>query len=144
LLWSRRVHGPHPLIIAERPSELIPNAAMFHDASRECPPARSPNFEPKFHPRRWSFRPNEKLLLKSSAQGPPSGDHAYIACGEKMKPAPVFAPVLGGGGKRPRHYGEETGLRDAGDNAAPACPFGTFSATRPLFETISRRQPPWP
>ena len=38
LLWSGRVHGPYPLIIAERPSELKPNAAMFHDASRECPP----------------------------------------------------------------------------------------------------------
>jgi hypothetical protein len=38
LLWTGRVHGPYPLIIAERPSELKPNAAMFHGASRECPP----------------------------------------------------------------------------------------------------------
>ena len=44
LLWSGRVHGPHPFIIAERPSQLKPNAAMFHDASRECPPRDPPTW----------------------------------------------------------------------------------------------------
>ena len=43
-LWSGRVHGPHPFIIAERPSQLKPNAAMFHDASRKCPPRDSPTW----------------------------------------------------------------------------------------------------
>ena len=43
-LWSGRVHGPHPFIIAERPSQLKPNAAMFHDASRECPPRDPPTW----------------------------------------------------------------------------------------------------
>jgi hypothetical protein len=46
LLWSGRVHGPHPFIIAERPSQLKPNAAMFHDASRECPPRDPPTWSP--------------------------------------------------------------------------------------------------
>jgi hypothetical protein len=39
-----RVHGPHPFIITERPSQLKPNAAMFHDASRECPPRDPPTW----------------------------------------------------------------------------------------------------
>ena len=44
LLWSGRVHGPHPFIITKRPSQLKPNAAMFHDASRECPPRDPPTW----------------------------------------------------------------------------------------------------
>src|SRR4051812_10773978 len=42
LLWSRRVDRPHPFIFAERPSEFISNAAMFH----ECHPANVPSARP--------------------------------------------------------------------------------------------------
>ena len=76
LLWSGRVHGPYPLIIAERPSELKPNAAMFHDASRECPPR-----DPRILNRSVTgvdevFRRNQKILPKqavydASHPGPP-------------------------------------------------------------------------
>ena len=71
LLWSGRVHGPHPLIIAERPSELIPNAAMFHDASRECPPR-----DPRILNRSVTgvdevFRRNQKILPKKRYTMPP-------------------------------------------------------------------------
>jgi hypothetical protein len=71
LLWSGRVHGPHPLIIAERPSELIPNAAMFHDASRECPPR-----DPRILNRSVTgvdevFRRNQKILPNKRYTMPP-------------------------------------------------------------------------
>jgi putative membrane protein len=71
LLWSGRVHGPYPLIVAERPSELIPNAAMFHDASRECPPR-----DPRILNRSVTgvdevFRRNQKILPKKRYTMPP-------------------------------------------------------------------------
>ena len=71
LLWSGRVHGPHPLIIAERPSELKPNAAMFHDASRECPPR-----DPRILNRSVTgvdevFRRNQKILPNKRYTMPP-------------------------------------------------------------------------
>jgi hypothetical protein len=73
LLWSGRVHGPHPLIIAERPSELIPNAAMFHDASREWAPPR----DPRILDRRVAgvdevFRRNQTILPKKRYRRLPS------------------------------------------------------------------------
>ena len=76
LLWTGRVHGPYPLIIAERPSELKPNAAMFHGASRECPPR-----DPRILNRSVTgvdevFRRNQKkyaeaTVYDASQSGPP-------------------------------------------------------------------------
>ena len=75
LLWSGRIHGPHPLIIAERPSELKPNAAMFHDASRECPPR-----DPRILNRSVAgvdevFRRNQKILPEQRYTMPPIRAH---------------------------------------------------------------------
>jgi hypothetical protein len=76
LLWTGRVHGPYPLIITERPSELKPNAAMFHGASRECPPR-----DPRILNRSVTgvdevFRRNQKkyaeaTVYDASQSGPP-------------------------------------------------------------------------
>ena len=79
LLWSGRVHGPHPLIIAERPSELKPNAAMFHDASRECPPR-----DPRILNRSGSsvdevFRRNQKTCRISGIRCLPTGPAGFEA-----------------------------------------------------------------
>ena len=79
LPWSGRVHGPHPLIIAECPSELIPNAAMFHDASRECPPR-----DPRILNRSVTgvdevFRRNQKILPSSGIRCLSSGPSGFEA-----------------------------------------------------------------
>ena len=71
LLWSGRVHGPHPLIIAERSSELKPNAAMFHDASRECPPRDSRILNRTVTGVDEVFRRNQKILPKHRYMMPP-------------------------------------------------------------------------
>ena len=104
-LWSGRVHGPHPFIIAERPSQLKPNAAMFHDASRECPPARSPNLKPNRHRRRWGFRRNRKYLHKRCSVPAIRGDHIYTKAAQaatrsgrdKMNPTPSVGEARGNG-----------------------------------------------
>ena len=117
LLWSGRVHGPHPFIIAERPSQLKPNAAMFHDASRECPPRDPPTWSRTVTGVGGVSDATENICT-SGVRCLPSEGITFTPKRLKQPPEAVatkpHAYRGGGAGQWPEHYREDV---------APACAF---------------------
>src|SRR5258705_5646485 len=136
LLWSGRVHGPHPFIIAERPSQLKPNAAMFHDASRKCPPRDPPTWSRTVTGVR-GFPTQQKISAQAVFGACHPRDHIYTKAAQaatrsgrdKMNPTPS---VGGGAGQWPEHYREDVAPAYAFLNSFLSAVLGIFSVTQPL------------
>ena len=134
-LWSGRVHGPHPFIIAKRPSQLKPNAAMFHDASRECPPRDPPT---------WS-------RTVTGVGGVSDATENICTSGVRCLPSERLKQPPEAVATTPHAYRAMARALQRG--VAPACAFlnaflsaflGTFSVTQPLFPTVFPGDTLWP